>query len=74
MLISDLTPEMAESFGVEGQKGVLIDDVTKDGPAEKAGPVAVFRGSLSFAVLGGDLVHAKRKDNGFPSACIAAVL
>ena len=35
--ISDLTPEMAESFGVKGQKGVLVEEATKDGPAEKAG-------------------------------------
>lgn len=37
VIISDLTPEMAESFGVKGQKGVLIDDVTKNGPAKEAG-------------------------------------
>lgn len=37
VIIRDLTPEMAESFGVKGQKGVLVDDVTEDGPAEKTG-------------------------------------
>ena len=37
VIISDLTPELAESFGVKGQKGALVDDVTKDGPAKEAG-------------------------------------
>jgi len=36
--IRDLTPEMAESFGLnKDQKGILIQDVLKDAPAEKAG-------------------------------------
>ncbi len=35
--IQRLTPEMAESLSVPGKKGVLVADVTKDGPAEKAG-------------------------------------
>ncbi|HEY5766141.1 MAG TPA: DegQ family serine endoprotease [Candidatus Deferrimicrobiaceae bacterium] len=35
--IQKLTPEMAESLKVPGGKGALVADVTKDGPAEKAG-------------------------------------
>jgi serine protease Do len=35
--IQRLTPEMAESLSVPGRKGALVADVTKDGPAEKAG-------------------------------------
>jgi len=35
--IQRLTPEMAESLAVPGKKGALVADVTKDGPAEKAG-------------------------------------
>ncbi len=35
--IQRLTPEMAESLSVRGKKGALVADVTKDGPAEKAG-------------------------------------
>jgi serine protease Do len=35
--IQDLTPELAKSFGLEDTKGALIADITKDGPAEKAG-------------------------------------
>ena len=35
--IQDLTPELAKSFGVPDAKGVLIGEVVKDGPADKAG-------------------------------------
>ncbi len=35
--IGNLTPEMAEAFGFEGTDGVLIEEVTEDSPAEKAG-------------------------------------
>jgi serine protease Do len=35
--IQRLTPDMAESLGIPGGKGVLVADTTKDGPAEKAG-------------------------------------
>jgi serine protease Do len=35
--IQKLTPDMAESLSVPGKKGALVADVTKDGPAEKAG-------------------------------------
>jgi serine protease Do len=37
VMIQDLTPELAKSFGLKEAKGVLISDVVKDGPAEKAG-------------------------------------
>jgi len=35
--IQRLTPDMAESLNLPGKKGALVADVTKDGPAEKAG-------------------------------------
>ncbi len=35
--IQRLTPEMAESLHISGRKGALVADVTRDGPAEKAG-------------------------------------
>lgn len=35
--IQRLTPEMAETLSVPGKKGAVVADVTKDGPAEKAG-------------------------------------
>ncbi len=37
IVIQELTPELAESFGVKGIKGVLVGDVTEDSPAERAG-------------------------------------
>ncbi|MBN2132514.1 MAG: DegQ family serine endoprotease [Sedimentisphaerales bacterium] len=37
VIIQDLDPEMAESFGAEDTKGVLVSDVTEDSAAEKAG-------------------------------------
>jgi serine protease Do len=35
--VQDLTPELAKSFGIEAEKGSLLTDVVKDGPAYKAG-------------------------------------
>jgi len=37
IIIQDLTPELAESFGLDDLKGILIAQVTKDSPAEKSG-------------------------------------
>ncbi len=35
--IQALSPELAQSFGLEGEKGALITEVRKDSPADKAG-------------------------------------
>ena len=37
VMIQDITPELAASFGLKEPKGALIADVVKDSPAEKAG-------------------------------------
>lgn len=37
LAFQELTPELAEQFGYEGEKGVLIGDVDPDGPAASAG-------------------------------------
>ena len=37
VLIQDLTPDLARSFGLKDQKGVLVAQVTEGSPAEKAG-------------------------------------
>jgi len=37
VMIQDITPELAKSFGLKGAEGVLVSDVVKGGPAEKAG-------------------------------------
>jgi len=38
--IQPLTPELAKSFGLKEPKGVLVADVVKDSPADKAGIVS----------------------------------
>ena len=37
VMIQDVTPELAKSFGLTSRKGVLISDVMKDSPAAKGG-------------------------------------
>ena len=37
IVIQDLTPELAESFGLAGEKGILVAQVNDDSPAAKAG-------------------------------------
>src|SRR5215469_16457241 len=37
IVIQELTPELAEGFGVKKDSGVLVSDVMKGGPAEAAG-------------------------------------
>lgn len=37
IVIQPLTPELADSFGVKEEKGVIVAEVSKDSPAAKAG-------------------------------------
>lgn len=37
VVVQPITPELAQSFGMEGKNGALVSEVIKDGPAEKAG-------------------------------------
>jgi len=37
VVIQDLTPELAKSFGLKDSKGILVSQVSEDSPAEKAG-------------------------------------
>jgi len=37
IVIQDLTPELAKSFGMKDQKGIVVAQVSEDSPAEKAG-------------------------------------
>ena len=37
VLIQKVTPEIAESLGIDRARGALVANVSKDGPAEKAG-------------------------------------
>ncbi len=50
--IQALTPELAESFGVTGEKGVLVNRVVPDSPAKSAG----LRGGDIMIALGGTRV------------------
>ncbi|MCZ6869267.1 MAG: DegQ family serine endoprotease [Gammaproteobacteria bacterium] len=47
--IQDLTPELAESFGVEGRKGALVAEVMPDSPAKRAG---IQRGDIVLEMNG----------------------
>ncbi|HCP53800.1 MAG TPA: 2-alkenal reductase, partial [Pseudomonas sp.] len=35
--VQPLTPELAESFGMEGRPGIIVAGIYRDGPAQKAG-------------------------------------
>ena len=37
VVIQDLTPELAKSFGLDDHQGILVAEVAEDSPAEKAG-------------------------------------
>ncbi|MGE0824639.1 MAG: DegQ family serine endoprotease [Candidatus Binatia bacterium] len=53
--IQDVTPELATSFGLTEPTGALVADVTKDGPADKAG---LKRGDVITAFLGTPITAA----------------
>ncbi len=55
VMIQDITPELAKSFGLKSDKGVLISDVVKDSPAEKAG---LRRGDVILRFDGKDIKNA----------------
>jgi serine protease Do len=55
VMIQDITPELAESFGIKQTKGVLVGDVVQDGPADKAG---LKRGDVITSVSGKDVDSA----------------
>ncbi|MBI5015118.1 MAG: DegQ family serine endoprotease [Deltaproteobacteria bacterium] len=37
VMIQEISPELARSFGLDEAKGALVSEVSKDGPADKAG-------------------------------------
>ncbi|SNB47581.1 DegQ family serine endoprotease [Geobacter sp. DSM 9736] len=37
VVIQQITPELAQSFGIQENVGALVSEIVKDGPAEKAG-------------------------------------
>jgi serine protease Do len=55
VMIQDITPELAKSFGLNSDKGVLISDVMKDSPAEKGG---LLRGDVVIRYDGKEVKDA----------------
>ena len=53
--IQDVTPEIAESLGLDGKKGALVTDLTPGGPSEQAG---LKPGDLVLKVDGHDVTSA----------------
>jgi len=47
--IQDLTPQLAESFGIAGKHGVVISNIIVSGPADQAG---ITRGDVITAING----------------------
>ncbi len=58
--IQDLTPELAKKANAEGHKGVLVADVVKGGPAEKAG---LRKGDVMIAYRGKEVEESSALRN-----------
>jgi serine protease Do len=58
--IQDLTPELAKTAHVETLKGVLVADVAKGGPAEKAG---LKKNDVIIAYLGKEVLNSDELRN-----------
>lgn len=58
--IQDLTKELAKSFNYDGRDGVLVSDVSKGGPAEKAG---LKSGDIIIHFNGRSMNHARQLRN-----------
>jgi serine protease Do len=56
----DLTPDLAQSFGLGSSKGALVAEVTKNGPADKAG---IKRGDVVLAYNGKETPDASTLRN-----------
>jgi len=55
VMIQDITPELAQSFGLQNTTGVLVSDVLADSPAEKAG---LKRGDVVLQFNGNNVLDA----------------
>ncbi len=55
IMIQDITPDLAESFGIKETTGVIVADVVPDGPAEKAG---IKRGDIIKTLNGKTVENA----------------
>ncbi|MEJ2286325.1 MAG: DegQ family serine endoprotease [Desulfobacterales bacterium] len=57
VMIQDITPELAKSFGLKSAEGVLISDVVKGSPAEKGG---LLRGDIIQRIDGKEIENAHK--------------
>ncbi len=57
VMIQDITPELAKSFGLKSAKGVLVSDIVKGSPAEKAG---LQRGDVIHRFDGKEIENAHK--------------
>ena len=57
VMIQDITPELAKSFGLMHSNGVLVSDVVKDSPADKAG---LLRGDVILRFDGKEIENAHK--------------
>ena len=60
VVAQDLTPELAQAFGLEGQRGTVVADVVKGSPAERAG---IQVGDIILSVNGARVLSAANVRN-----------
>jgi serine protease Do len=67
--IQDLTPEIAQKFGINVQKGVLVSDITKNSPAQRAG---MLRGDIILEFDGKEVSDVATLKNMVAQSMIGA--